>query len=296
MTLEKILYATDLSPGADDAGRRALQLARDHGARLRVINVVNAPVVNDDVMRRLRGRPGEMMTELAEATEAAMQERMLVLGVTDEDDIEYGCIQGQGHRQILADARNFGADLIVVGSHGERSLQEVLLGTTTQNLVHQTDRPVLVVKRPMDGPYQRVVVPVDFSKRTRSALELGASLAPGQKLHAVHAHNLDALDNVLRNRVERGEVERIKTEVTAERQQELDAFLMSCDVSPEQVDGHLRLGYAPEVLDRAVLEWKAQLVVMGTHGRNRLQDALLGGVARRVVHQVKDADVLLVRT
>ncbi|MCG5516275.1 MULTISPECIES: universal stress protein [unclassified Ectothiorhodospira] len=295
MKLEKILYATDLSPGADDAGRRALQLARDHGANLRVINVVNAPVVNDEIMRRLRGSPGDMMADLAEATEMAMRDRMQALGASDEDDIDYHCIQGQGHKQILAEARTYGADLMVVGSHGERTLQDVLLGTTTQNLVHHTDRPILVVKRPVDGPYERVVVPVDFSKRTRSALELGASLAPGQKIHAVHAHNLDALDNVLRNRVDRGEVDRIKSEVSAERQQELDAFLVSCDVSPEQVESHLRMGYAPDVLDRAVLEWQAQLVVMGTHGRNRLQDALLGGVARRVVHQVKDADVLLVR-
>ncbi|WP_200181130.1 universal stress protein [Ectothiorhodospira mobilis] len=296
MPLEKILHATDLSPGAEAAGRRALQLARDHGARLQVLTVVNAPDVNEAVMAHLRGRSGEMMTDLAEATEQALVEHMRGLGAPEDGGIEYHCIQGQGYRQILKEARGWGADLIVVGSHGHQGVHDVLLGSTTLNLVHHTDLPVLVVKRPAEGSYERVLVPADFSERTRSALNLAADLVPDQVLRVLHVYNLDALDNVLRNRVERSEVDRIKAEVRAERQQELDTFLLQADVHPDRVQGQLRMGYAPDELQKAVDEWDAQLVVMGTHGRNRLADALLGGVARRVVHQVKGADVLLVRS
>ncbi|MCG5513075.1 universal stress protein [Ectothiorhodospira shaposhnikovii] len=295
MKLSKILFATDLSAGADNAGRRALQLAASEGARLRVVNVIPAPTLDETVLKRWRGDADTLMADLVEATEQAMAERMTALGAADDLDMDIRCVRGQGHKQILAEAREFGADLIVVGSHGQRSFKEILLGTTTQNLVHHADRPILVVKKPVQGAYRHIVVPVDYSERTRSALRLAAALSPEETLRAVHAYNMDSLDEVLRNRVVASEVARIKQEVRAEQEQELNDFLAGCGLPTERLSAELRLGYAPDVLERAVQEFRAELVVMGTHGRNRLQDALLGGVARRVVHQVQDADVLLIR-
>ncbi|SEQ15436.1 Nucleotide-binding universal stress protein, UspA family [Ectothiorhodospira magna] len=295
MPLSKILFATDLSPGADHAGRRALQLATAEGARLRVINVIPAPSLDETVLKRWRGDTHHLMADLMAATEQALAERMTTLGASDDLAMEIRCLRGQGHKQILTEAREFGADLIVVGSHGQRSFKDILLGTTTQNLVHHADRPILVVKQPVQGAYRRIVVPVDYSERTRKALHLAAALSPDDSLHAVHAYDMDALDQVLRHRVVASEVARIKQEVRAEQEQALNDFLAGCGLPPARLSAQLRLGYAPTVVEQAVKEWGAELVVMGTHGRNRLQDALLGGVARRVVHQVQAADVLLIR-
>ena len=47
---------------------------------------------------------------------------------------------------------------------------------------------MLVVKRPVRGPYRRVLVATDFSDQSGQALEFSLRLAPGAKVHILHAY------------------------------------------------------------------------------------------------------------
>jgi nucleotide-binding universal stress UspA family protein len=47
---------------------------------------------------------------------------------------------------ILADARKFGADLIVMGTHGRRGLNRLLLGSDAERVLRQASVPVLLVR------------------------------------------------------------------------------------------------------------------------------------------------------
>ena len=90
-------------------------------------------------------------------------------------------------------SRSFGGhetkkSIIVVGAHGAQFIKDLLVGTTAEKVVRKGDRPVLVVKRPVHGPYRRVLVAMDFSEQSRKALELGLRLAPGAKFHLLHAY------------------------------------------------------------------------------------------------------------
>src|SRR4030066_2328266 len=73
-------------------------------------------------------------------------------------------------------------------SHGRGELKDWLLGTTAERVVRKGDRPVLVVKRPPEGPYRHVLVAVDFSDTSHRALALAAHLAPGAHLTLLHAY------------------------------------------------------------------------------------------------------------
>ena len=50
------------------------------------------------------------------------------------------------HRSILATAQSVGADLIVMGSHGRRGIEKLVLGSVTQRVLGDTHLPVLVVR------------------------------------------------------------------------------------------------------------------------------------------------------
>ena len=50
------------------------------------------------------------------------------------------------HRSILETAQNIGADLIVMGSHGRRGIEKLVLGSVTQRVLGGTHLPVLVVR------------------------------------------------------------------------------------------------------------------------------------------------------
>jgi nucleotide-binding universal stress UspA family protein len=79
----------------------------------------------------------------ASAAELALQPALLTcarLGVQADGVVRVGT----PHQQILAAAQEWGADLVVVGRHGDDSLSRPWLGGVTQKVVGLADRPVLV--------------------------------------------------------------------------------------------------------------------------------------------------------
>ena len=55
-------------------------------------------------------------------------------------------IFGHAAREIIADAREHEADVIVMGSRGRGDLAGLVLGSTAHKVIHLADRPVLVVR------------------------------------------------------------------------------------------------------------------------------------------------------
>jgi nucleotide-binding universal stress UspA family protein len=53
---------------------------------------------------------------------------------------------GSAAEEILVLARDFGADLIVIGTHGRKGLAHVVLGSTAEKVVRLAPCPVFVVK------------------------------------------------------------------------------------------------------------------------------------------------------
>jgi nucleotide-binding universal stress UspA family protein len=53
---------------------------------------------------------------------------------------------GHAAREILADAKDHDADVIVMGSRGRSDLAGSILGSTAHKVIHLTDRPVLVIR------------------------------------------------------------------------------------------------------------------------------------------------------
>ena len=136
---ETILHPTDFSPGAEAAFRYACDLARDYGARLVVMHALepSLPVV---------GEGGLVPTDLPELRDAAEREfdllRPEVTGVRVGKLIRYGAAAGT----IVDAARELGADLIVLGTHGRTGLGRLLLGSVAEEVVRTAPCPVLTVK------------------------------------------------------------------------------------------------------------------------------------------------------
>jgi nucleotide-binding universal stress UspA family protein len=55
-------------------------------------------------------------------------------------------IFGHAAREIIEDAREHGADVIIMGSRGRGDLAGLVLGSTAHKVIHLADRPVLVVR------------------------------------------------------------------------------------------------------------------------------------------------------
>jgi nucleotide-binding universal stress UspA family protein len=83
---------------------------------------------------------GDAHDVVAEAVEALVQ-----AGVKAQGEVRT-TVYGYAAREIVAEAKDQDADVIVMGSRGRGDLAGILLGSTAHKVIHLTDRPVLVVR------------------------------------------------------------------------------------------------------------------------------------------------------
>src|SRR5450756_2428960 len=144
--------------------------------------------------------------------------------------------------------------------------------------------------------YQRILVPIDGSATSERALQEAIKLAAGKaQLRLVYvveeAYPLDAegyayIDYSALQEAVRKTGERTLAQAAVKvRRSGITAETTLLDVRGERV---------ASVIDNEALNWKADLIVIGTHGRSGLSRMLLGSVAEDVVRGAS-VPVLLVR-
>jgi nucleotide-binding universal stress UspA family protein len=84
-------------------------------------------------------------TDDANTAVAAAVDMLAQAGVKAHGEVR-NTIFGYAAREIINDAEEVGADLIVMGSRGRGDLAGLLLGSTAHKVIHLSDRPVLVVR------------------------------------------------------------------------------------------------------------------------------------------------------
>jgi nucleotide-binding universal stress UspA family protein len=98
--------------------------------------------------------PGIWGGEIAEHEEAIEEFGEKLMGEAREQqradgvEVSYELVPKRGAEALLDVARRRGARMIVVGGAGEAPLKGVILGSTPYKLLHQSERPVLVVPAP----------------------------------------------------------------------------------------------------------------------------------------------------
>jgi nucleotide-binding universal stress UspA family protein len=139
----KILWATDFSRCATDAGRVANELARLTSGTVEVAHVL-APRTTD--LLALAADAGLMDEEAARSTEARLagEARML-----QDAGVKATAWMGQGDvaTTVLARAVESGAQLIVMGGKGRTALGQLMLGSGADRIVRRGGLPVLVVPK-----------------------------------------------------------------------------------------------------------------------------------------------------
>ena len=145
--IKTILVPTDLRPESIIAIRYALTLAKQFDANLTLLHVLEEPYTSDTELK-----PGaKELPVLGKGNE----ERELAL-LEAEIRLEHrNCRSffrvGTPFLQIVHEAENIAASLIVISSHSYRWLERLLHGSTADFILHRTLCPVLIVKDPAIG-------------------------------------------------------------------------------------------------------------------------------------------------
>lgn len=263
LDIHRVLFPTDRSECAEKAFAQAAFLAKAHDAELHVVHVAtNGATGRDAALLPASGGEGFPSNRIVEK-------------VLDGDS--------PGER-IIEYADEIGADLVVMGTHGGRSAKRFLAGSVAERVVREAPCPVLTVRSTTGVHIKRILVPVDFSDRSRATVPIAEALAEvyGARLELLYVIDEDAVP--MAHVPLLGPVRVSGQEVQARFHKLMEKLVAQYNGSVK-VSGSVVLGHpARDILSRAE-EDEIDMIVMSTHGRTGLERMFLGSVAEKVVRR-----------
>ncbi|WGH78827.1 universal stress protein [Jannaschia ovalis] len=275
--MSPILVATDLSARSDRAVMRAAHLARDTGAPLHIVHIVD-----DDL-------PAAVLQQQSEAAEEAL--RTMVAATPDLKDVPIEIDVEVGHltRLVPTLARERDVGLVVLGTHRARAVSDLFAQPTLAQLLKGVDRPILVAIGRPETTWKRVLLGWDFSPAGDAAVALLRKLAPDAELTIMHAWQDPYMGAPYAFDV--GAIGGVEAQVRAETAERLEKAAAEVDW-PSEVHHEVAGGAAANVLMRHANERDTDLLCIGRHSRAGLARFLLGETAQTVALNA-DCDVLI---
>ena len=143
-TVKKILVAVDFSPASEQAVRTALQLGEKFESKLLLLHVIHDPANAPGFYAAKKA--GKKVLRNMEAAAAEMMVEFVAKHVKDWEAFETRILPGLPADELLRAARNYKADLIIMGTRGHGALRRLMVGSVTDKVIRSCTRPVLVVQ------------------------------------------------------------------------------------------------------------------------------------------------------
>jgi nucleotide-binding universal stress UspA family protein len=144
----RILVPVDGSPTATAGLREAMRLARGGRATIRLIHVI------DRLSLVQAMDPTPMVADIMRSMEVSGRNALeAARGLVEKAGIAVQVVlkkptQGSVADAIVAEARRWKTELIVMGTHGRRGISRMIMGSTAQGVVTSSRSPVLLVRGP----------------------------------------------------------------------------------------------------------------------------------------------------
>lgn len=255
MEFRSVVCGVDPSPAGAIAAVRAARLVTKAG-RLTLVGVDEIAVAGAAM------GPGTIVVPHPGDARRAVEGALAAVSPSHEN-AETVVLEGMTARALIETIESRSADLVVVGTHGNRRLAGIVLGATSTFVLHDSPCSVLVARETDEGTWPTsIVVGVDGSEQSLDAYDAAVSLATrfGARLRVIAC--------------EKG--------VSADALDRLRETIASVEISEyDPVDA---LVAASQAVD---------LVVVGTRSLKGVR--ALGSVSERVAHEAA-CSVLVVRT
>jgi nucleotide-binding universal stress UspA family protein len=294
----KILLATDGSSSAARATELVGSLGWPPGSRIRVLSVVQ-PLLGGWL-----GMPGMLASPNAieqfvdgarTAAEGVVGDAASRLRAPDRI-VEEAVAEGRPATVIVEVAKEFGPDLIVVGSHGRGGIASVMLGSVASEVAESAPGSVLVAR---GTTISDLVFAEDGSASAAIARRLLETM-PGFRGMPVRVVSVEERTTSWYGWLEplpATTVQAFEDAIAADRERIAATAIRTAAVLATvgvKAETDIRRGDPGSEIVAAAKEAGADLIVMGTRGQTGLTRLLMGSVARKVLHHAT-CSILIVR-
>ncbi|HNA29304.1 MAG TPA: universal stress protein [Thiobacillaceae bacterium] len=271
--LKHILFATDGSDFSSGAQRVAIDLAKRCGARLTVMTIVLTTQDLEGV-----GTHGlrEQMEREAQARIDTVVDAAKSAGVACDTQLVYG---EEPHHEIVNTAAELKPDLVVLGRRGKRGLARLMVGHATAHVAGHAPCNVLMVPRAGQVWNQRILLATDGSTHGEAAARAAQAVASQCSLPVTVVSATTKSHSAERKAEARATADRVAT------------ALKAAGIASESVVAE---GRPDEVVIETAASSKADLIVVGSHGRTGLSRLILGSISERIMGQAQ-CPVLIAR-
>ena len=283
----KIMLAVDGSDYALEAVEEAARQPWPENSVLRIVSVeeILSLTIPEEWERIFEERAiaslAQAMTRFGEIAGARMAVSTKIL-------------KGNPKEVLLNEAGDWGADLLIVGTHGYNVLERLWLGSVSRAVAARAKCSVQIVRRrkvpPESGAPMKILLAVDGSECGKTAVEEIANRPwpRGSEVSVVSAIHLPfvptpetrALPNSNYSQLEKAG--RLLAEAAVKNAISRLEESNAARETPLKLTGHAIAGHAEETIIETATSWGADLVVLGSHGYRGMQRFLLGSVSQAV--------------
>jgi nucleotide-binding universal stress UspA family protein len=278
-----VLCPVDFSEASRAALGYARAIAEHFGASLTVL-AVDDPLLSDVVAAtgRALSLEDETLDELRRFAAETLEPHRAGAGT-----VQFRVVTGQAAPEILRQASETGADLIVMSSQGRTGVRRLFFGSTTERVLRETTVPVLVTPDDRErvssvseigALIHHIVAPIDLTAASTHQLSVAAGLAQAFSVPLILAHVVEPLYIPARVRA-------AVPGLDAERRADFERRLadMAAPFSPRvPIEEVIVSGEPSEEIVKLAEVRDAQLIVMGLHSSGLLGPRM-GSVTYRVL-------------
>jgi nucleotide-binding universal stress UspA family protein len=270
---KRILVPVDFSEASKKAVNYGLSLCTEFKARL-----VLAHIVPYDTLAYLTAK--ERLLELIPADyREKLNFEIIVKG-------------GDVYQELLGIVDDKDIDLVVMGSRGRSGFERMLLGSVTERMLRKVHVPILTVSHldpekelhePGPVPLRKLLYATDLVEGSEAGLEFSIRLARGLDAHLTVVHVVQAMDAALLGLEGVGVAPDYVNEIRAQAGERLNKLVSLVSDGAVPITTVLAEGVPCEAINTLAAEHKADLVIIDLNKKGRLERAILGATAERVI-------------
>jgi nucleotide-binding universal stress UspA family protein len=283
-TRHKLLAPVDFSAPSRIALEHAARLAAKSGAELLLLHVLEEADLPVHSAMRSSGFPN-----LRDEIRKGMQNHMAELRdelVGDKVPSQLLSREGLPSAEIVDTANELGVDTIVIATHGRAGLKRFLLGSTTERVVRMAGCSVLVVRpgRGADrGDYHKILVPTDFSERSKTALPEAVRLAEAAGGRIMLLHVIAPLPWPVDEALKSDKYPLLRSELRKSAKERLRELRETAIPKSIKSETHIVEGDVEEEIIQFATGHDIDAIVMASEGHRGLKRLMLGSSTERVV-------------